>query len=66
MVHFRSPVSIQIFTNKLLNKNNFYKIGKSIFLFASGADGRKYRTRYTADEKGYHPHTELEEVEIPE
>lgn len=32
----------------------------------SGADGRKYRTRYTADEKGYHPHTELEEVEVPE
>lgn len=34
--------------------------------YASGADNRRYRTRWTADERGYHPVTELEEVEIPE
>jgi len=31
----------------------------------TGADGRRYRVRYTADELGFHPITELE-VEIPD
>lgn len=31
----------------------------------TGADGRRYRVRYTADEFGYHPKTELE-LDIPE
>lgn len=31
----------------------------------TGADGKRYRTRYTADELGYHPKTELE-LDIPE
>lgn len=31
----------------------------------SGADGRRYRVKYTADEFGYHPITELE-VDLPE
>lgn len=31
----------------------------------TGADGRRYRVRYTADELGFHPITELE-LEIPD
>lgn len=31
----------------------------------TGADGRRYRVRYTADEFGYHPITELE-IELPD
>lgn len=31
----------------------------------TGADGRRYRVRYTADEFGYHPKTELE-IDLPE
>ena len=31
----------------------------------TGADGRRYRVRYTADELGYHPITELE-IDIPD
>ncbi|KAG5684537.1 hypothetical protein PVAND_013764 [Polypedilum vanderplanki] len=31
----------------------------------TGADGRRYRVRYTADELGFHPITELE-VDIPD
>lgn len=31
----------------------------------TGADGKRYRVRYTADEFGYHPKTELE-VDFPE
>jgi len=32
----------------------------------TGADGKRYRTRYTADERGFHPVTELEEIEVPD
>lgn len=31
----------------------------------TGADGRRYRVRYTADELGFHPITELE-LEVPD
>lgn len=31
----------------------------------TGADGRRYRVKYTADEFGYHPITELD-VDLPE
>jgi hypothetical protein len=31
----------------------------------TGADGRRYRVRYTADELGFHPITELE-LDIPD
>lgn len=31
----------------------------------TGADGRRYRVRYTADELGYHPITELE-IDVPD
>lgn len=31
----------------------------------TGANGKRYRVRYTADEFGYHPITELD-LEIPE
>ena len=31
----------------------------------TGADGRRYRVRYTADELGFHPITELE-IDIPD
>lgn len=31
----------------------------------TGADNRRYRVRYTADERGYHPITELE-IDIPD
>lgn len=31
----------------------------------TGVDGRRYKVKYTADEFGFHPITELE-IEIPE
>lgn len=34
-----------------------------IIIALTGADGKKYRVRYTADEFGYHPVTELEEID---
>ncbi|KAG4075664.1 hypothetical protein HA402_003489 [Bradysia odoriphaga] len=32
----------------------------------TGADGKRYRVRYTADEFGYHPITTLDDIDIPE
>lgn len=32
----------------------------------TGADGKRYRVKYTADEFGYHPITELDDFELPE
>lgn len=31
-----------------------------------GADGKRYRVKYTADEFGYHPITELDDSDLPE
>lgn len=44
--------------------------GKKAFVVSgsysyTGADGKRYRVRYTADEFGYHPKTELE-LDFPE
>lgn len=30
----------------------------------SGADGRRYKVKYTADEFGYHPITELDDSDV--
>jgi len=44
------------------DKKTFVVSGSYSF---TGADGKRYKTRYTADEFGYHPITELE-LNIPE
>lgn len=48
-------------------KTNINNICVSFYIFIivalTGADGKKYRVRYTADEFGYHPVTELEEID---
>lgn len=44
------------------DKKTFVVSGSYSF---TGADGKRYKTRYTADEFGYHPITELE-LDIPE
>lgn len=47
---------------KLRDDKTFVVSGSYSF---TGADGKRYRTRYTADEFGYHPMTELD-LDIPE
>ncbi|XP_034490181.1 cell wall protein IFF6 [Drosophila innubila] len=47
---------------KLKDDKTFVVSGSYSF---TGADGKRYRTRYTADEFGYHPITELD-LDIPE
>ena len=47
---------------KLKDKNTFVVSGSYSF---TGSDGKRYKTRYTADEFGYHPKTELD-LYIPE
>lgn len=47
---------------KLRDDKTFVVSGSYSF---TGADGKRYRTRYTADEFGYHPITELD-LDIPE
>lgn len=47
---------------KLKDDKTFVVMGSYSY---TGADNKKYRVRYTADEFGYHPITELE-VDIPE
>ncbi|KAM8719637.1 hypothetical protein ACLKA7_005811 [Drosophila subpalustris] len=47
---------------KLKDDKTFVVSGSFAF---TGADGKRYRTRYTADEFGYHPITELD-LDIPE
>ncbi|XP_055683082.1 pupal cuticle protein [Lutzomyia longipalpis] len=52
---------------KLKDEKTFVVMGSYSY---TGADGKRYRVKYTADEFGYHPITELEvdipEIEIPE
>jgi len=47
---------------KLKDGKTFVVSGSYAF---TGVDGKRYRTRYTADEFGYHPMTELD-LDIPE
>lgn len=47
---------------KLKDSKTFVVMGSYSY---TGADGKRYRVRYTADELGYHPMTELE-LDIPE
>lgn len=47
---------------KLKDDKTFVVSGSYSF---TGADGKRYKTRYTADEFGYHPITELD-LDIPE
>ncbi|ALC49209.1 Cpr11A, partial [Drosophila busckii] len=47
---------------KLKDDKTFVVSGSYSF---TGADGKRYKTRYTADELGYHPITELD-LDIPE
>lgn len=47
---------------KLKDENTFVISGSYKY---TGADGKRYRVRYTADELGYHPNTELD-IEVPE
>lgn len=44
-------------SGKLKDAKTFVVMGSYSFI---GAGGKKYRTRYTADELGYHPITELD------
>ncbi|XP_037940292.1 larval cuticle protein 9-like [Teleopsis dalmanni] len=46
---------------KLKDEKTFIVSGAYSF---TGADGKRYKTRYTADEFGYHPITELD-LDIP-
>lgn len=48
-------------SGKLKDAKTFVVMGSYSFI---GAGGKKYRTRYTADELGYHPITELDTDEI--
>lgn len=36
------------------------------YAYFLGADGKRYRVKYTADEFGYHPITELDDSDLPE
>ncbi|XP_017472552.1 PREDICTED: uncharacterized protein LOC108363639, partial [Rhagoletis zephyria] len=47
---------------KLKDDKTFVVSGSYSF---TGADGKRYKTRYTADELGYHPITELD-LDIPD
>lgn len=60
---FQTENGIQISqVGKLKDNKTFVVMGSYSY---TGADGRRYRVKYTADELGYHPITELE-VDIPE
>lgn len=48
---------------KLRNDNKTFVVMGSYTY--TGANGKRYRVRYTADEFGYHPITELD-IDIPE
>lgn len=48
---------------KLKDEKTFVVSGSYSY---TGADGKRYRVRYTADEKGFHPKTELEEFDFDE
>lgn len=55
---------IQVELIEFRTTNYFY-----VFFFQfhlKGADGKRYRVKYTADEFGYHPITALDDFEIPE
>ncbi|XP_055712456.1 cuticle protein 3 [Phlebotomus papatasi] len=62
----QNGISIQQ-AGKLKDEKTFVVMGSYSY---TGADGKRYRVKYTADEFGYHPITELEvdipEIEIPE
>ncbi|XP_059617763.1 uncharacterized protein LOC132262499 [Phlebotomus argentipes] len=57
----QNGISIQQ-AGKLKDEKTFVVMGSYSY---TGADGKRYRVKYTADEFGYHPITELE-VDIPE
>lgn len=48
---------------KLKDNKTFVVMGSYAY---TGADGKRYRVRYTADEFGYHPITMLDDIDIPE
>ncbi|KAJ6640140.1 Larval cuticle protein 9 [Pseudolycoriella hygida] len=48
---------------KLKDNKTFVVMGSYAY---TGADGKRYRVRYTADELGYHPITMLDDLDLPE